>query len=569
MYPASHHNPPAPPLPPSSLRVVFSLLQTTLGLLALFACALPTAAATFEIEGNIKEVRTIQAGSPHLFDSKPIVSIYVVSLRNGKDFSNQYMVVQGETALEGITFADLQPGRYVRIKSRAEPPGMVGKPINEIRASRYGCDNFALHVDTIVTPRNLTATITSVDTFAPGETVLTVRPDFPATTSGSPSTSTAREFKYLVIEGKTTLRNGTFTDLKVAAKIDLAQAGIHVPVPAGKDFGKLHGADLFAPLVSVLEGPQIMTVSGPIPAATAGLALTHEHVLVDFIGAAEAGPHRYDADQVFSAVLPHLTRAHELGACLFIECTPAHLGRDPRLLQRISAASGLHILTNTGLYGARHGKFLPPYVATESAEQLAARWTAEARDGIDGTGIRPGFIKCGVNPDAELSPIDRKLVEAAALAHRATGLPIAVHTSQGPGLAQIEILKAHGVAPSAWIWVHAQQARDADILAAAAQGAWVSFDGLSPETAQRHLDLCLLLREHGHLDRVLLSHDAGWYRPGHFGGGNFRTFEFLFTHFVPSLKEAGFTPAQLDQLLRENPARAFSLGQQLLSPANS
>ena len=338
------------------------------------------------------------------------------------------------------------------------------------------------------------------------------------------------------------------------------QAGVDGPALTAKDRGEPRDAALFAPTGTVSHPPQLMSVAGPIPAATAGLALTHEHVLVDFIGAAEAGPHRYDADAVFTAVLPHLIRAHELGARLFVECTPAHLGRDPRLLQRLSAASGLHILTNTGLYGARHGKFLPAYVATESAEQLAARWIAEARDGIDGTGIRPGFIKCGINPEPELSATDRKLVEAAALAHLATGLPIAVHTSQGPGLAQLEILKAHGVAPSAWIWVHAQQARDADILAAAAQGAWVSFDGLSPETAQRHLELCLLLRDQGRLDRVLLSHDAGWYRPGQPDGGKFRGFELLFTDFVPSLEAAGFTTAQLDQVLRENPARAYAFG---------
>ena len=34
----------------------------------------------------------------------------------------------------------------------------------------------------------------------------------------------------------------------------------------------------------------------------------HEHVLVDFIGADEVSPSRYDADAVFSTVLPHLAR---------------------------------------------------------------------------------------------------------------------------------------------------------------------------------------------------------------------------------------------------------------------
>lgn len=558
MYPLTTYAAPASLRPDRPLRAFLAFLLATLAVLAF---APPATAAPFEIEGTIKAVRTITTKDPYRFDDKPVIALHLVGKRFGKDFDYQYMVVQGETTLDGITFSDLQPGRHVRIKARAEPPGMVGKPLNEIRASRYGLCNFSLRVDTIATPRHLSATITEVKTFAPGEIVLTVRPAAPADSS--------RTYQYLVAEGKTTLRRGTLADLKVGARIDIAQADINVPVPPEKDHGKLHGADLFAPVVTVLDGPQLMSVNGPIPAASAGLALSHEHVLVDFIGAAEAGPHRYDADAVFAAVLPHLTRAHELGARLFIECTPAHLGRDARLLQRLSAASGLHILTNTGLYGARHGKFLPAYVATESAEQLAARWIAEARDGIDGTGLRPGFIKCGINPEPELSATDRKLVEAAALAHRATGLPIAVHTSQGPGLAQLEILKAHGVAPSAWIWVHAQQARDADILAAASQGAWVSIDGISPDTAQRHLDLCLLLREHGHLDRVLLSHDAGWYRPGQPDGGKFRGFEFLFTSFVPSLRSAGFTDAQLDQLLRENPARAFALGHRLLSPAKS
>jgi phosphotriesterase-related protein len=557
MYPLTTYAAPASLRPDRPLRAFLAFLLATLTLLAF---APPATAAPFEIEGTVKAVRTITTKEPYRFDDKQVVAVHLVGKRFGKDFDYQYMIVEGETALDGIAFDELKPGRYVRIKARAEPPGMVGKPINEIRASRYGLCNFSLHMDTIATPRNLTATITKVKTFAPGEIVLTVRPDGPADT---------HTYQYLVADGKTTLRQGTLADLKVGARIDIAQADINVPVPPEKDHGKLHGADLFAPVVTVLHGPQLMSVNGPIPAATAGLALTHEHVLVDFIGAAEAGPHRYDADAVYATVLPHLARAHELGARLFIECTPAHLGRDARLLQRLSIASGLHIVTNTGLYGARHGKFLPDYVATESAAGLAARWIAEARDGIDGTGLRPGFIKCGVNPEPELSATDRKLVEAAALAHRATGLPIAVHTSQGPGLPQLEILKAHGVSPSAWIWVHAQQARDADILAAAAQGAWISFDGLSPETAQRHLELCLLLREQGHLGRVLLSHDAGWYRPGQIGGGTFRNFEFLFTSFVPSLRSAGFTDAQLDQLLRENPARAFALGHRLLSPANS
>jgi len=520
----------------------------------LLVAALRATAAPFEIEGVIKQVRKIATKPPYTFDDKPTVSVYVVGHRYGKDFDYQYMVVQDITQLKGIAFSELQPGKYVRIKGRGEPPGMVGKPINEIRASRYGCCNFALHVDTVQTPRNITASITRLESFGTNDLVVTVR-----------ETDGAAEFKYLVADGRTTFKNGCFSDIKVSAKIDIAQASINVPVPQGKDHGKLHGSDLYASIVTLLKGPHLMTVSGPIEASAAGMALSHEHVLVDFIGADKAGPGRYDSNKVFEAVRPHLARAYELGARLFVECTPEFLGRDPRLLQRLSEATGLRILGNTGLYGARNGKFLPPYATRETAEQLAARWIAEARDGIDGTGIRPGFVKCGVNTNAELSVMDRKLIEAAALTHRETGLTIAVHTGAGPGLAQIGILKAHGVAPDAWIWVHAQSARDADILAAAKHGAWISFDDLRPETMKRHLELCRLLRDQKQLDRVLISHDAGWYDPAQPDGGSFRSFDLLFKQFIPALKEAGFTETEIHQLVTDNPARAFSVGRRLLA----
>ena len=40
----------------------------------------------------------------------------------------------------------------------------------------------------------------------------------------------------------------------------------------------------------------VQTVTGPIAAARLGLTLMHEHVLVDFIGADQVSPQRYDAD---------------------------------------------------------------------------------------------------------------------------------------------------------------------------------------------------------------------------------------------------------------------------------
>ncbi len=303
----------------------------------------------------------------------------------------------------------------------------------------------------------------------------------------------------------------------------------------------------------------IDTVTGPIDPARLGLTLMHEHVLVDFIGAAEVSPSRYDADAVFTAVLPHLRRAKALGAATLVECTPAYLGRDARLLQRLAVASGLTILSNTGYYGANKDKHLPPHAFTETPRQLAARWIREHEHGIDGTGIKPAFMKIGVDA-GPLSDVDAKLVRAAAITHAATGLPIAAHTGDGvAALEEMDILEEAGVPLSAFIWVHAHSERDgARHRQAAARGAWVEFDGLAPDSVERHVALVMAMRTAGRLDRVLVSHDAGWYRVGEPGGGTFRPFDTLFTAFVPALKAAGLSERDVTRLLVENPRRALT-----------
>jgi phosphotriesterase-related protein len=122
------------------------------------------------------------------------------------------------------------------------------------------------------------------------------------------------------------------------------------------------------PLMARDQVPRVMTVVGPIAPEQMGATLPHEHILVDFIGAAEVSRARYDADEVSRVALPQLRRIREQGVRTLVECTPDYLGRDPALLRRLAKASGLQILTNTGYYGANGGKHLPEHAFTESAE---------------------------------------------------------------------------------------------------------------------------------------------------------------------------------------------------------
>lgn len=320
------------------------------------------------------------------------------------------------------------------------------------------------------------------------------------------------------------------------------------------------GAPLFAQDNPPGNEPRLIGVLGPRPASSRGAVLPHEHVLVDFIGADRVRPDRYDRDEAFDIILPHLTRAYEFGARVLVECTPAYLARDVVLLERLSEASGLILLTNTGYYGAAEDKFLPPHAFEESADQLAARWIREAEEGIDGTEIRPGFIKIGVDT-APLSEVDGRLVRAAARTHLATGLTIAAHTPTGAAaLEELDILEEEGVSAGAWIWVHAQVESDKAIHAEAGRrGAWVEFDGIGPDSVELHVDCVRAMREAGLLDRVLVSHDAGWYAVGEPGGGVFRPFDTLFTRFVPALERAGFSEDEVERLIERNPREAFTV----------
>ncbi len=287
---------------------------------------------------------------------------------------------------------------------------------------------------------------------------------------------------------------------------------------------------------------------GAALAGNTASVLVHEHVLVDFVGADKIQPGRYDRDEVFRIARPKLEEVRRLRCLRLLECTPNYLGRDPDLLARLSDAAGLEIWSNTGLYGAADHKFVPAFARSESAAQLAKRWTAETR-----ASWRPRFIKIGVNR-GPLDEIDRKLVRAAAITSRETGLTIASHTGDGAAaMEQLEIVTAERVSPAKFVWVHAQNERDHGVHEKIARaGAWVEFDGIGPKTVELHLECVRFLRAKRLLTRTLISQDSGWYHVGEPGGGEFRGYTYLYSDFLPRLELS-----EVVVLMWENPRAAF------------
>lgn len=299
---------------------------------------------------------------------------------------------------------------------------------------------------------------------------------------------------------------------------------------------------------------------GQIPASAMGLTLIHEHILVDFIGADKTPFDRWERSKVIDKMMPYLLEAKAKGVKTILDCTPAYLGRDVHLLSEIMKKSGIQIVTNTGYYCAVNYKYLPPHAFSESAHDLAQRWINEFKFGIDGTGVRPSFIKISVN-GGPLSDIEKKVVTAAGITHLATGLTICSHT--GPADAafeQIELLKKAGVSPSAFMWVHAQnEFRKHTYTQAAKMGAWVSLDGLGWGGWDNYAQWLDTLKQNNCLDKVLISHDAGWYDPEKENGGDPKGFTFLFDELLPKLKDLNFSKKDIRQLLVKNPENAFGI----------
>ncbi len=313
----------------------------------------------------------------------------------------------------------------------------------------------------------------------------------------------------------------------------------------------------------------VMTVNGPEAPGKLGTTLEHEHILVDFIGADSTGYFRWNRDSVIEKMLPVVLDAKQKGLKTFIDCTPEYLGRDPWLLKELSRKSGVNFITNTGYYGSQRNKFLPASFRDEDAATIAERWINEFDDGIDSSGVRPGFIKISVENDSVISPEHRKIVTAAGLAHLRTGLPIVSHT--GPdhlAFGQLEILKELKVDPSSFIWVHAQNGSRDGMTKAARMGAWISLDNvryrpdLEPgvrNSIEWYANLVAEMKKQGLLSKVLLSHDSGWYQPGKPGGGNISGYTDIFDYLIPALMKMNFTREDLDLLLTVNPAEAFKI----------
>ncbi|SHJ76645.1 phosphotriesterase family protein [Pseudozobellia thermophila] len=301
----------------------------------------------------------------------------------------------------------------------------------------------------------------------------------------------------------------------------------------------------------------IQTVQGPIKVSELGFVLTHEHIMSNY-GKPQDSTSFYNDAALLGQVVPYLKKLRRLGVDAIFDCTTAYFGRRTDLLQKISRETDINIITNTGFYAAANDRYIPSFAYEMEAAEIADLWVDEFENGIGGSDIKPGFIKLAFDMGTP-SPIDTKLFEAGVRAHLKTGLTLVVHTGDNREAAklQMQLLKGYKVDPSAWIWVHANKAKDdALLLDTAKKGAWISFDGVSSSNYKEYADRIEKFRKNGLLERLLLSHDGN----GFPAGGPVRGFDALVKYLVPELLYRGIPQSEIDLITKENPKKAFLPG---------
>lgn len=311
--------------------------------------------------------------------------------------------------------------------------------------------------------------------------------------------------------------------------------------------------------IAQTEPVAIQDITGFHAVKSGEIWLSHEHILVDFIGADSIDSGSWNKANISKQVLPFLLELQNFHVKYFVDATPQYLGRDVHLLKELADKSGIRIITNTGLYGAQNNKFIPDIARKNTAEELAQQWLKEFEQGIDGTNMKPGFIKISVDNSELLSPMHEKLVKAAALCHLKSGLTIASHTGKAIALwPQLEILSEQGVSPKAFIWVHAQaEEEEINYQKAAETGCWISLDGLAWEM-DKHIEKLVYAKRNGFLDQILISHDAGWYDPQK-KTQNIQPYTPIFKTLLPLLRSKGFTADEINLLISVNPSKAYAI----------
>lgn len=304
----------------------------------------------------------------------------------------------------------------------------------------------------------------------------------------------------------------------------------------------------------------VQTIAGRLNPEELGVTYVHEHLWSD--------PPQWLAEQDPDLVLKDIHAAalevelfKSVGGGCIVDMTALDYGRNIKVQATIATMTGINLVVTTGF---NKGLFFPKWVHQASEQQIADWMLKELTQGIEGTQYRAGIIKVGTGYNT-ISEVEKKVIRAAAIAHRETGAPIAAHTEAGTmSLEQLDYMESLDVHLDQVIIAHADRNIDLWIMKQIARrGAYVEFDGPSkikyyPD--QMRVDAIVALVQAGYQEKILISGDMA--RKSYleaFGGGP--GFRYIITKFIPRLEaefaERGLEPNLVSRFLTANPQGAL------------
>ncbi len=332
------------------------------------------------------------------------------------------------------------------------------------------------------------------------------------------------------------------------------------------------------------------TVLGPIDPARLGSTLMHEHVLWDLRKPAararnDLGPEITIKDvwrlTYGEAYSPRNARFEDValaieevglmkaaGGATLVELTCGGIKPDPDGLVEISLGTEVNIVMGCGYYVE---EYQDPRNHQRSVEDFAQEIAAQVLEGAWGSGVRAGMIG-EIGCQAPWTELERRVMEGAVLAQAETGAAINVHPGRVPDQPQeaADFIIAHGGDIERVVISHIDRTIfDSErLLRLADTGCVLEFDLFGRETSlytaadidmpndAMRLQHIRTLIDHGHLARIVISHDiCSQIRLANFGGHGYGH---IFRNVLPLMRRRGFSEAEITAILVDNPRRLLT-----------
>ena len=321
----------------------------------------------------------------------------------------------------------------------------------------------------------------------------------------------------------------------------------------------------------------VAAVRGAIDSAALGRTYMHEHIFVLTPDVQQNYPQEWGSeDERIADAVRKLKALAAQGVQTIVDPTVVGLGRYIPRIQRIAEqVPELNIVVATGMYTydsipfffQYRGPALNAAVGAEVPDPMVDMFVADINEGIAGTGVRAGMLKCAIDHEG-LAPGVERVMRAVAKAHLQTGVPITVHTHPGSqaGLEAKRVLcDEEGVSPAAVVLGHSGDTTDCDHLAALADmGFMLGMDrfGINLDTTfEARADTLVEMCRRGYADQMVLSQDAScyidWIDPNVFALLPQWNYLHIADEVLPYARTHGVTDEQIEAMLVANPRRIF------------